>query len=168
MNNYHNLGPIILAQPYTMNYLITLYQTVMLQERGDRLHLPRGAGGVRRRRAAHPPHRVQQGPGKVGVLITHFKHDTYILRDKMNCTIIENCFFNEFPELALAAWQKTAGLVHQRNTEKTVSKPRCTIHFVSQYCSPGELISICASRRTSPSFQSSRGGIDMRRPFFKR
>ena len=34
-----------------------------LQERGRRLHLPRGARGVRRRRTPHAAHRIQQGPG---------------------------------------------------------------------------------------------------------
>ena len=33
----------------------------------------------------------------------------------------------------MAAWQKAAGLVHQCNSEKTVSKPHLTVHFVSWY-----------------------------------
>ena len=35
--------------------------------------------------------------------------------------------------LALAAWQKAAGLVHQCNSEKLVSITSRTVHFVSWY-----------------------------------
>ena len=33
--------------------------------------------------------------------------------------------------LVMAGWYKSAGLVHQRNSEKIVSKPHPTLHFVS-------------------------------------
>ena len=33
----------------------------------------------------------------------------------------------------MAAWHKAARLVHQWNSEKTVSKPHPTVHFVSWY-----------------------------------
>ena len=39
--------------------------------------------------------------------------------------------FCEVPLLALSAGRRAAGLVHQWNCEKTVSKPHCTLHFVS-------------------------------------
>ena len=55
-----------------------------------------------------------------------------ILRDRMNCTVVfANCFV-KVPLACLGSRvHKAAGLVHQWNSEKTVSKPHCTVHFVS-------------------------------------
>ena len=63
----------------------------------------------------------------------YFMDKKVLLRDKMNCTVGFVSCFCEFPWLALAAWQKAAGLVHQCNSEKTVSITSRTVHFVSWY-----------------------------------
>ena len=47
---------------------------------------------------------------------------TYVLSDKMNCKI---GFINS------AAKYEAVGLVHQWSSEKTVSKPHCSVHFLS-------------------------------------
>ena len=52
-----------------------------------------------------------------------------LLRDIMNCTVGFVSCFCKFSWLGLAAWHKTAGLVYQWNSEKTVSQPHCIVSF---------------------------------------
>ena len=48
----------------------------------------------------------------------------------MDCALcLINWFLCEFPKLALAAWHKAAGLVRQRNSEKTVYKT-CIVQLI--------------------------------------
>ena len=65
------------------------------------------------------------------VTIVGFRLVTGLLRDI-------NDLYNMFcwlllwePLVALGAWHKAVGLVHQWNPEGTVSKPYSTVHFVS-------------------------------------
>ena len=54
-----------------------------------------------------------------------------VSRHKMYCTGgFVRCFF-ESPLLALAAWHRAAGLVHQPNSQKTVYKTYSTGYFVT-------------------------------------
>ena len=46
---------------------------------------------------------------------------------------LDNAKTGEYRRYMLAAWQKAAGLVHQCNSEKTVSITSRTIHFDSWY-----------------------------------